>query len=170
MTSLPLQIKCLLPFSAKPPSLCPLNITVMPSSPKFFHARTSAPATKSTVLIFSALLTFAIFSFFFALTSFLSSGGSGYRCRNSDPRSVRVLWDRTGNANKGSAGGGDDDNGTKRHKVMGFVGIQTGFGSIGRRRSLRKTWMPSDRQGLQRYVKFVNSFCISVVIVFQLEF
>lgn len=33
---------------------------------------------------------------------------------------------------------------------MGFVGIQTGFGSIGRRRSLRKTWMPSDRQGLQR--------------------
>ncbi|KAI3939591.1 hypothetical protein MKX01_038546 [Papaver californicum] len=37
----------------------------------------------------------------------------------------------------------------KRHKVMGFVGIQTGFGSVGRRRSLRKTW-PSDRQGLQR--------------------
>ncbi|KAF8413758.1 hypothetical protein HHK36_001751 [Tetracentron sinense] len=33
---------------------------------------------------------------------------------------------------------------------MGFVGIQTGFESSGRRRSLRKTWMPSDRQGLQR--------------------
>lgn len=33
---------------------------------------------------------------------------------------------------------------------MGFVGIQTGFESSGRRRSLRNTWMPSDRQGLQR--------------------
>lgn len=33
---------------------------------------------------------------------------------------------------------------------MGFVGIQTGFGSGGRRRSLRMTWMPSDHQGLQQ--------------------
>ncbi|EOY13230.1 hypothetical protein QUC31_002224 [Theobroma cacao] len=124
----------------------------MPSSPKFFNARTSSLATRptrSTVLIFSALLVFAIVSFLLALSSFLSSGGSGYRCRSSDPRSVRVLWDRAGNGNNGVAGG-DDDNGTKRHKVMGFVGIQTGFGSTGRRRSLRKTWMPSDRQGLQR--------------------
>lgn len=37
-----------------------------------------------------------------------------------------------------------------RHKVMGFVGVQTGFSSVGRRRSLRKTWFPSDRQGLLR--------------------
>lgn len=35
---------------------------------------------------------------------------------------------------------------------MGFVGIQTGFGSVGRRRSLRQTWMPSDPQSLQRSV------------------
>lgn len=42
------------------------------------------------------------------------------------------------------------DGDRKRHKVMGFVGIQTGFGSVGRRQSLRKTWMPSDHQGLQR--------------------
>ncbi|KAK8643744.1 hypothetical protein V6N13_013024 [Hibiscus sabdariffa] len=122
----------------------------MPSSPKFFHARTSPQTTRSTLLIFSALLTFAIISFLFALSSFLSSGGSGFRCRNSDPRSVRVLWDKTANANAAAGGGGGDDHGTKRHKVMGFVGIQTGFGSTGRRRSLRKTWMPSDGQGLQR--------------------
>ncbi|KAL7216721.1 hypothetical protein ACSBR1_028621 [Camellia fascicularis] len=32
---------------------------------------------------------------------------------------------------------------------MGFVGIQTGFASVVRRRSLRQTWMPSDQQGLQ---------------------
>ncbi|KAA3453093.1 putative beta-1,3-galactosyltransferase 14 [Gossypium australe] len=124
----------------------------MPSSPKFFHARTSPPATphtRSTLLIFAFLLTFAIVSFLFALSSFLSSGGSGYRCRNSDPRSVRVIWDKTGHGNNGLSAAGDDD-GTKRHKIMGFVGIQTGFGSTGRRQSLRKTWMPSDRQGLQR--------------------
>jgi hypothetical protein len=45
----------------------------------------------------------------------------------------------------------DGEERRERQKVMGFVGIQTGFGSSGRRRSLRKTWMPSDRQGLQRY-------------------
>ncbi|KAL7186229.1 hypothetical protein ACSBR2_028052 [Camellia fascicularis] len=33
---------------------------------------------------------------------------------------------------------------------MGFVGIQTGFASVVRRRSLRQTGMPSDQQGLQR--------------------
>ncbi|OMO74815.1 Zinc finger, PHD-type [Corchorus capsularis] len=122
--------------------------SVMPSSPKFFQARSSLPVTRSrsTVLI-SALLVVAIVFFLFSLSSFLNSGISGYRCRSSGPRSVRVLWDRTGNGNKASA---DDNNGPKRHKVMGFVGIQTGFGSTGRRRSLRKTWMPSDPQGLQR--------------------
>ncbi|KAK8691334.1 hypothetical protein V6N13_074845 [Hibiscus sabdariffa] len=125
----------------------------MPSSPKFFHARPSPQPThptRSTLLIFAALLTFAILSFLFALSSSLSSAGSGFRCRYPDPRSVRVLWDKTAIANNGAAAAGGDDNGMKRHKIMGFVGIQTGFGSTGRRRSLRKTWMPSDRQGLQR--------------------
>ncbi|KAI4969498.1 hypothetical protein ZWY2020_000412 [Hordeum vulgare] len=37
-----------------------------------------------------------------------------------------------------------------RHKVMAFVGIFTGFGSVGRHRTLRRTWLPSDRQGLLR--------------------
>lgn len=149
------------------PSL-PFKFTVMPSSPKFFHARTSPPATphtRSTLLIFAFLLTFAIVSFLFALSSFLSSGGSGYRCRNSDPRSVRVIWDKTGHGNNGRSAAGDDD-GTKRHKIMGFVGIQTGFGSTGRRQSLRKTWMPADRQGLQRYICFVIERLSSVWINF----
>ncbi|CAO2835967.1 unnamed protein product [Amaranthus hypochondriacus] len=38
----------------------------------------------------------------------------------------------------------------KRYKVKGFVGIFTGFGSVGRRRALRQTWLPSTRDGLQR--------------------
>lgn len=35
-----------------------------------------------------------------------------------------------------------------RPKVLGFVGIQTGFGSAERRKALRETWLPSDRHGL----------------------
>ncbi|XWS27323.1 hypothetical protein CRYUN_Cryun26dG0105200 [Craigia yunnanensis] len=122
----------------------------MPSSPKFFHTCTSPLTTRpsrSMILIFSALFTFAIISFLFSLSSFLSSDGFGYRCRSSDPRFVRVLWNRIGNGNNGGVDG-DNDNGMKMHKVMGFVRIQTGFSLTGQRRSLRKTWMPSDCQGL----------------------
>ncbi|KMZ70415.1 Beta-1,3-GlcNAc transferase, family GT31 [Zostera marina] len=39
---------------------------------------------------------------------------------------------------------------TQRHKAMAFVGIYTGFSSVGRREALRKTWMPSDQDGLKR--------------------
>lgn len=73
---------------------------------------------------------------------------------HGEPKSVRVVWERGSGGNGGGDGNGGvsgAENGNKRHKVMGFVGIQTGFGSVGRRRSLRKTWMPSDSQGLQRY-------------------
>lgn len=73
---------------------------------------------------------------------------SGYRCRDFVPRSVSVSWENGGDQRSGGAPA--SIGGPKRHKVMGFVGIQTGFGSFGRRRSLRKTWMPSDRQGLRR--------------------
>ncbi|XWS10930.1 hypothetical protein CRYUN_Cryun38cG0040700 [Craigia yunnanensis] len=96
----------------------------MPSSPKHFHARTSPPV-RSTVLILSALLIFGIVSFLFALSSFISSCGSGYRCLSSDPRTVRVLWDSTGNGNKGGAGG-DDDNGRRGIKLWALLGSKPG--------------------------------------------
>lgn len=64
------------------------------------------------------------------------------------PTTVKVVWDRAAGSGGGTGGTGSD---VKRYKVMGFVGIQTGFASAGRRRSLRKTWLPSDREGLQRY-------------------
>ncbi|GLT48612.1 hypothetical protein SLA2020_222270 [Shorea laevis] len=120
----------------------------MPSLPKYSTrpSPTLSRTSRSRVLIFSCLILFALSAFIFSLTAFFDPGRSGYRCLTADPRSVKVVWDRKSNA-------GDEkkfNNGLKRHKVMGFVGIQTGFGSTGRRRSLRKTWMPSDRQGLQR--------------------
>ncbi|KAH0990159.1 hypothetical protein GBA52_001642 [Prunus armeniaca] len=37
-----------------------------------------------------------------------------------------------------------------RPKLLGFVGIQTGFGSADRRAPLRSTWFPSDPDGLLR--------------------
>ncbi|KAL9440352.1 hypothetical protein AB3S75_019085 [Citrus x aurantiifolia] len=44
------------------------------------------------------------------------------------------------------------DNGAllDRPKLLGFVGIQTGFASADRRAALRRTWFPSDPDGLLR--------------------
>ncbi|XP_051114652.1 probable beta-1,3-galactosyltransferase 14 [Andrographis paniculata] len=115
----------------------------MPSSPKLFYARPSTYSRRSTVLILCALI--GLFGLF-GIISF-SRHGLEKNCKYGKPLSVSVTWDRS------STGTGSTDSsaeGQKRHKVMGFVGIQTGFGSTGRRRSLRQTWFPSDHQGLQR--------------------
>lgn len=49
-----------------------------------------------------------------------------------------------------------DENGgsgeAKRSKLVGVVGIQTGFDSEERRKSLRETWMPSTTEGIARYL------------------
>ncbi|KAM5586227.1 putative beta-1,3-galactosyltransferase 14 [Rosa sericea] len=122
----------------------------MPSSPKFFHARQPPSGRRSTVLIISFCLVFGLSGFVFGLVALRSSQ---YNCLTTQSRSVRVVWERIGSTTRTSQNGlvfSDGDANSGRHKVMGFVGIQTGFGSVGRRESLRKTWMPSDAQGLQR--------------------
>lgn len=113
----------------------------MPSSTRFFHARSST-RTRSTALIVCFLTGSLAFIIGLVAISRQSIGGVGYKCTNVKPRSVSVVWDKIGN-------NGNDLGDQKRHKAMGFVGIQTGFGSAARRASLRQTWMPSDRQGLQ---------------------
>ncbi|ONK76635.1 uncharacterized protein A4U43_C03F30390 [Asparagus officinalis] len=40
--------------------------------------------------------------------------------------------------------------GVRWHRVLAFVGMQTGFGSTGRRKALRQTWFPSDPQSLRQ--------------------
>ncbi|XP_019193865.1 PREDICTED: probable beta-1,3-galactosyltransferase 13 [Ipomoea nil] len=119
----------------------------MPSSPKYFTARPltySSSSRRSTPLILFLLIGLAGFVFGFIASSRQSLG---HRCENIKPRSVSVVWDRS-SARVSSGDGVDGEQ--KRHKVMGFVGIQTGFASAARRRSLRQTWFPSDRQGLQK--------------------
>ncbi|KAM1101390.1 hypothetical protein ACFX13_007889 [Malus domestica] len=129
----------------------------MPSSPKFFHARQPPSTLRPTVLIVAFSLVFGLSGFIFGIVSILHP--SQYKCLAGNARSVKVVWEKSGGGGGGGSsstqnglvsGVGDGNDENKRHKVMGFVGIQTGFRSTGRRQSLRKTWMPSDTQGLQR--------------------
>ncbi|MFS7984342.1 putative galactosylxylosylprotein 3-beta-galactosyltransferase [Helianthus anomalus] len=109
----------------------------MPSSRKFFHARHPSHiiTRKSLAFVLCLLIGFAGL-LLFSIVVFRQDITTGVYDK---PLSVSVVWDQSG-------GGGAQ----KRHKVMGFVGIQTGFASVGRRRALRKTWFPSDHQRLQR--------------------
>ncbi|KAL0406742.1 UNVERIFIED_CONTAM: putative beta-1,3-galactosyltransferase 14 [Sesamum latifolium] len=115
----------------------------MPSSPKLFYARPSSYSRRSTLLVLCSLIGLSGFTFGFVA---VSRRGFGYDCKCGKPLSVSVTWDKSSTGST-SSGGGVSDEGQKRHKVMGFVGIQTGFGSAGRRRALRQTWFPSDHQG-----------------------
>ncbi|KAF8082308.1 hypothetical protein N665_0835s0013 [Sinapis alba] len=120
----------------------------MQSPRKLFHARQSLATRRSTALIVLTSLAIGIagFTFGLAVILFPALRLTGRNClTNAPPKTVRVVWDVAGNSN-GDGSGGDG----KRHKAMGFVGIQTGFASGGRRRALRKTWMPSDPEGLRR--------------------
>lgn len=121
----------------------------MPSSPKLFYARPSFFTRRSTPLIVFTSLAIGLTGFLFGLSAILFPGLrlSGRTClTNLPPKTVRIVWDVAGNSIVNGAGAE-----VKRHKVMGFVGIQTGFRSAGRRRALRNTWMPSNPEGLRRY-------------------
>ncbi|KAK7244188.1 hypothetical protein RIF29_39006 [Crotalaria pallida] len=128
------------------------------SSPKsIFHARPSTPSSfslfssssssrKSSSSFFFIIIIFLFFSLFLLFS--LLKPTALHNCPNPNPKSVRVLWDHDASASSSNAAA--LSNNINRHKVMGFVGIFTGFGSVGRRVSLRKTWFPSDPNGLQR--------------------
>ncbi|XP_042465114.1 probable beta-1,3-galactosyltransferase 14 [Zingiber officinale] len=116
----------------------------MPMSPKVFHSRPTSRFRRLSSSVFSlACLIFGITGLLFGVFSVTRPSGE---CPDVKPRSVSVVWDRSGH------GGGslNDVGASKRHKVMAFVGIQTGFGSVGRRKAIRQTWLSSDRQGLLR--------------------
>ncbi|ESW21394.1 hypothetical protein PHAVU_005G067100 [Phaseolus vulgaris] len=103
------------------------------SSPKSFYPR--PPPRTTSFLIFACLFLSAFFFLF--LRPLLDPP-----CPNRTPTSVRVLWDHSPTTHHNPPL-------HNRHKVMAFVGVQTGFGSVGRRQSLRNTWFPSDPHALQ---------------------
>ncbi|CAA2953466.1 probable beta-1,3-galactosyltransferase 14 [Olea europaea subsp. europaea] len=116
--------------------------------PKLFYARPSSFSRRSKFLIFCLVIGLSGFILGFIV---ISRPNLGHKCEYNKPLSVSVTWDRS--ASSGGLGGSREvisDEGQKRYKVMGFVGIQTGFGSTGRRQALRKTWFPSDKGGLKR--------------------
>ncbi|KAG6535814.1 hypothetical protein ZIOFF_000843 [Zingiber officinale] len=114
----------------------------MPMSPKVFHYRSASRFRR-----FSSSSAFPLICLIFGLAGVLfglfSITRPARKCPDVEPRAVSFMWDRN---EGGGAGGGV----AERHKVMGFVGIQTGFGSVGRRWAIRQTWLPADRQGLLR--------------------
>ncbi|KAK8939608.1 putative beta-1,3-galactosyltransferase 13 [Platanthera guangdongensis] len=132
----------------------------MPTSPKVFYSHSTLPSWTSRLRRVSSL-SLPFFSLIFGIAGFLFGSFAVSRglifspkCLAADPISVSVAWERrSGTVNNRISlndGAGVRIGQRARHKVMGFVGVQTGFASIGRRRSLRKTWFPSDRQGLLR--------------------
>ncbi|XP_068486318.1 probable beta-1,3-galactosyltransferase 14 isoform X2 [Phaseolus vulgaris] len=131
----------------------------MPSSPKSYalpYARYPSPFATRRSTLSLLLLSALLILFLFAVVSLIAQIRHN-RCINVHPRSVRVVWEHAANANANAAVGVGDG---ERHKVMGFVGIQTGFGSAGRREALRKTWFPSDHQGLQRLAFFKAAYAL----------
>ncbi|KAH0467439.1 hypothetical protein IEQ34_004677 [Dendrobium chrysotoxum] len=132
----------------------------MPKSPKVFYSHSTLPCWASRLRRVSSFnfsvffLIFGLAGFLFGSFAFLRGFISGPKCFAADPISISVAWERRSDSLSGRLGlnGGAGAGGVQRerHKVMGFVGVQTGFASVGRRRSLRKTWFPSDRQGLLR--------------------
>jgi len=143
----------------------------MPGSPKIFFA-SSASRRGGALLRLLSTPAFSAACLLFGLAGFLAAAltlsrspsvaHSHSRCPDSSrPLSVSVAWDRR--PGDGSAAGSAElpaslATGSRgRHKVMAFVGIFTGFGSIGRRPALRRTWLPADRQGLLRSVAGITA-------------
>ncbi|KFK32543.1 hypothetical protein AALP_AA6G256600 [Arabis alpina] len=128
-----------------------------PPSPSYYSKPSKSYKPNSSVYASSrihiAIILFSLVSVFigvagtiFAITSSGAKLGSAsvYRCGGSKD---------TSQVSSSRKLGGDSGNGgvvTERRKLLGLVGIQTGFDSGDRRSALRSTWFPSDPDGLLR--------------------
>ncbi|KAJ0964561.1 hypothetical protein J5N97_025699 [Dioscorea zingiberensis] len=118
--------------------------------PKAFAAVPATPRFSLSLLISAALFFVGAVGIVFATVV----------APSRSPRVVEVSVFRCGKAedtlrtfrSRSSAGG--DDGLEDRPKLLGFVGVQTGFESADRRASLRSTWFPSDPEGLARFAYF----------------
>ncbi|XP_010472638.1 PREDICTED: probable beta-1,3-galactosyltransferase 12 [Camelina sativa] len=133
-----------------------------PASPSYYskpssktHKPNSSSSSYASSRIHLAIILFSLVSFFigvagtiFAISSAgerLGGPNSVYRCGGSKDTSRVVSASR-----KLGGDGGTGGVVVERRKLLGFVGIQTGFDSGDRRASLRSTWFPSEPDALLR--------------------
>ncbi|KAL0897579.1 hypothetical protein Bca101_081540 [Brassica carinata] len=118
------------------------------SKPSKGHKHSSSVSASSRIHV--AIVLFSLVSLFIGVAGTIfaiaSSGGpsSVYRCGGSKDTS------RVSGSRKLGKSGGNGDVLPARRKLLGFVGIQTGFDSGDRRAALRSTWFPSDPDALLR--------------------
>ncbi|CAL1370476.1 unnamed protein product [Linum trigynum] len=121
--------------------------TFKPQKPSFFPSPFSGRHV-------SPLIIFCFFSLFVGISGTLFAIVAirrhqplpVYRCGGSED-AFRAFYSSSTN----HLGGDQSVHGlVDRPKVIGFVGIQTGFESVDRRAALRETWFPSDPEGLLR--------------------
>ncbi|MBA0568243.1 hypothetical protein Golob_005750 [Gossypium lobatum] len=123
-------------YSAKP---------VKPSKPFSAFSSTRIPWP---ILVFSLLcLLIGLAGTLFALSAIRRNQPLPiFRCGTSED-TFRSFYS---SSDSGKLGGDSNKGLVDRPKLLGFVGIQTGFESGERRSALRSTWFPSDPDGLLR--------------------
>lgn len=124
----------------------------------------SAPPTSRFPL---PILVFSLLCFLFGLSATIFAVYSlrrpipvpSFRCGRSED-TFRAFYSTSSSRKLGDRGAL-----VERPKLLGFVGIQTVFGSVDRRAALRSTWFPSDPDGLLRYLTLLISSAQSMVFL-----
>ncbi|XP_010526149.1 PREDICTED: probable beta-1,3-galactosyltransferase 12 [Tarenaya hassleriana] len=141
-------------FSHRSSAASAVSSSAYSSKPLKAHKPSSAPASARIPV---PIIVFSLISAFIGIagTVFAITAGRArvqpvpvYRCGGSEA-TFRAFHSSSGSRKFG----GDVGNGgvlVERPKLLGFVGIQTGFESGDRREALRSTWFPSDPDGLLR--------------------
>lgn len=120
--------------------------TIKPNKPVFTPPSSRYPLH---LLVFSLVsLLIGLAAIIFAISAVRRSRPLPvFRCGRSED-TFREFYSSSGSNKLGDNNEALND----RPKLLGFVGIQTGFASVNRREALRSTWFPSDPDGLLRYV------------------
>lgn len=139
--------------SAAPSSAAP-SYTSKPDKP---HRPAPAPPYSRRILLpvvaFSVVsLAIGVAGVSFSLYALRRPGPSPvFRCGRSVD-TFRALYSASGSRKLGDGGNGGLATTADRPKLLGLVGIQTGFDSADRRAAIRSTWLASDPDGLLRYL------------------
>ncbi|KAI6679949.1 hypothetical protein NL676_033830 [Syzygium grande] len=138
--------------ASHPPSSAAPSYTSKPDKP---HRPAPAPPYSRRILLpvvaFSVVsLAIGVAGVSFSLYALRRPGPSPvFRCGRSVD-TFRALYSASGSRKLGDGGNGGLATAADRPKLLGLVGIQTGFDSADRRAAIRSTWLASDPDGLLR--------------------